>query len=61
MRCAFHFPRTLYIVKIKVGPSSRIIQFYLADVHGDPPASPPSSMASVRDGVIQTRLQEVTV
>lgn len=43
MRCAFHFPHALYIVKIKLGPSSQIIQFYLADVHGDPLASPPSS------------------
>lgn len=42
MRCAFSFPLTLYIVKIKLGLSSRIIQFHLADIRGDPPASPPS-------------------
>lgn len=40
MRCAFYFPRALSIVQIKLELSSRVIQFCLANIHGDLPAGP---------------------
>ena len=42
--CIFSPPPTLYIVKIKLGLSSRIIQFHLADSREAPPARPPAQV-----------------